>query len=93
MLFRSVLSIAISHDGRHVVSGLWDKTVHIWDVETGQTNAGPFEGHMGMVTSVAFSHDGKRVVSGSWDNTVQIWDVETGQTVLGPFEGHTYHVT
>ena len=67
--------------------------MRIWDIETGQTDTGPFEGHTGMVASVAFSHDGKRVVSGSWDNTVRIWDVETGQTVLGPFEGHTYHVT
>ena len=81
--------MGFSPDGLQVVLGSVDNTVRIWDVETGQTVTGPFEGHTDEVWSVAFSPDSKKVVSGSWDKTIRIWDAETGQTVTGPFEGHT----
>ena len=68
----SVETVAFSPDGKQVVSGSLDKTVRIWDAETGQTITGPFEGHTDGVMSVAFSPDGKQVVSGSKDKTVKI---------------------
>ena len=88
----AIHSIALSPDGKHVVSGSSDKTIRIWDAETGRTVAGPFEGHTSGIRSVAFSPDGKHVVSGSSDYTIRIWNAETGLTVAGPFEGHTLHV-
>ncbi|KIM21677.1 hypothetical protein M408DRAFT_44464, partial [Serendipita vermifera MAFF 305830] len=72
-----IQSVAFSPDGRRVVSGSWDKTVRIWDAETGDLVTQPFQGHKDWVTSVAFSPDGRRVVSGSNDRTVRIWDAET----------------
>ena len=71
------MSVAFSTDGKQVVSGSMDKTVRIWDAESGKTITGPFEGHTDGVVSVAFSPDGNQVVSGSWDKTVRIWDTET----------------
>ncbi|OCH89251.1 hypothetical protein OBBRIDRAFT_31370 [Obba rivulosa] len=85
-----VTRVAFSHDGKRIVSSSLDKTIRMWDAETGQTVAGPFNGHTDEVTSVAFSPDGKRVVSGSSDETIRVWDVEIGRTtVAGPFNGHT----
>ena len=60
------------------MSGSDDKTVQIWNVETGSEEK-ILEGHSNWVNSVAFSHDGRRVVSGSDDNTVQTWNFETGE--------------
>ena len=37
---KEVTSVAISADGKSVVSGSWDKTVKIWDVETGTEVSG-----------------------------------------------------
>src|SRR5436190_483759 len=87
-----VTSIAFSPDGKQIASGSWDKTIRVWDAQTGQVVSGPFEGHTDYVTSVAFSPDGKQIASGSWDKTIRVWDAQTGQVVSGPFEGHTSYV-
>jgi WD40 repeat protein len=81
-----VWSVAFSYDGSRVVSGSSDKTIRIWDVETGKTVMGPLEGHSEAILSVAFSNDGSRVVSGSSDKTIRIWDIEAGKTVMGRLE-------
>ena len=39
---RTVTAVAFSPDGQHIVSGSWDKTVRVWDAETGSLIAGPF---------------------------------------------------
>jgi WD40 repeat protein len=55
----SVNSVAISLDGRHIVSGSNDTTVQVWDMETGQPSGAPLEGHTGFVQSVAIPPNGK----------------------------------
>ena len=32
----SVWSVAYSPDGKHIVSGSWDRTVKIWDAQSGE---------------------------------------------------------
>ncbi|KZV67661.1 WD40 repeat-like protein [Peniophora sp. CONT] len=84
-----VYSVAFSPDGTRIISGSHDRTIRIWDAETGQMMGKPLEGHTDFVRSVAFSPDGTRIASGSEDETVRIWDAETGQAVGNPLEGHT----
>ncbi|KIM28362.1 hypothetical protein M408DRAFT_329458 [Serendipita vermifera MAFF 305830] len=88
-----VTSTSFSLDGKRIVSGSADKTVRVWDAETGQAVGAPLQGHSDVVTSVAFSPNSKRIVSGSDDKTVRLWDAETGQTVGAPFQGHDDAVT
>ncbi|KIM74988.1 hypothetical protein PILCRDRAFT_79445 [Piloderma croceum F 1598] len=87
--YDGVTSVAFSPNGGQVVSGSFDKTICVWDVETGQTVVGPLKGHADSVESVAFSPDGKQVVSGSHDHTVCVWSITSGQMIMSPFEGHT----
>ena len=49
-----VRSVGFSQDGRRVVSGSKDKTVRIWNVETGEEER-KLEGDSYGVSSVAFS--------------------------------------
>jgi WD40 repeat protein len=86
----TVHTVAVSPDGKHIVSGLSDKSVWVWDASTG-AELKKLKGHTNWVTSVAFSPDGKHIVSGSNDNSVQVWDMSTGSE-LKELKGHTYSV-
>ncbi|KAG8835384.1 hypothetical protein FRC18_000592 [Serendipita sp. 400] len=84
-----VRSIAFSPDGCRIASGSADKTVRLWDAETGQAIGEPMRAHRSTVASVAFSPDGRQIASGSWDTTIHLLDAETGQAVGEPLRGHS----
>ena len=50
-----VQSVAFSPDGKCIVSGSEDKTIRLWDAETGGMLQSPLEGHEDSVWCVAFS--------------------------------------
>ena len=76
-----VYSVAVSPDGRLIVSGGSDKTVRIWDVDTGE-EVKTLYGHTGSVLSVGFSPDNRRIVSCSEDGMIKLWDASTGEEVI-----------
>src|ERR1700742_640911 len=45
----SVTCLSLTPDGCHIVSGSTDKTIRIWDVETGTGVGEPLEGHTGGI--------------------------------------------
>jgi WD40 repeat protein/serine/threonine protein kinase len=89
----SVWSVALSHDGKQVISGAGrigqPGEVKVWDATTGQ-NLLTLTGHSDQVSSVAISADGSRIVSASLDRTVRVWDAEGHH--LRTLEGHTLGV-
>src|SRR5258708_1575610 len=88
-----VRCVSYSPNGRHVVSGSWDKTIRIWDAETGAAVGDPITGHVAGALSIAYSPDGRHIVSGSSDKTIRIWDAETGGAVGEPITGHVRGVS
>jgi WD40 repeat protein len=84
----SPICIAVSPDGKRIVSGSSDKTLQLWDADLGIALGEPLRGHINAVQSVAFSPDGKRIVSGSSDKTLQLWDAGLGVALGEPLRGH-----
>jgi WD40 repeat protein len=69
----SVESVAFSPDGNKALSGSYDRTMKLWNVETG-TLEETFQEHTDFIMSVAFaSDDGSDVLSGSADGTFKYW--------------------
>ncbi len=70
----TVKAVVVTSDGK-AISGSWDKTLKVWDVESGE-ELRTLEGHTGVVNAVALTSDGKKAISGSYDKTLKVWDVE-----------------
>ena len=79
-------AVAVSQDGRLVVSGGVDGTVRLSEVAQCELGA-PLPGHGGMVWSVALSADARVVAGASVDGTVRVWDAGSRQS-LATLRGH-----
>ena len=73
-----VSSMAFSLDGKLVLSGSFDNTLRLWNMEDGKCLR-IFDGHKNSVTSVAYSPDGRFALSGSHDKTLRLWDLKNGK--------------
>jgi len=68
-----VSDVVMSSDGQYALSGSCDKTLRLWDLNTGQTTR-QFVSHTQDVLSVAFSSDNRQIVSGSRDKKIKLWN-------------------
>jgi WD40 repeat protein len=75
-----VYGVALSGDGRVVVSASSDNTLKVREVASGR-ELRTLAGHTGSVEGVALSGDGRIAVSASWDKTLKVWDVESSAVV------------
>ncbi|KAJ3898590.1 WD40-repeat-containing domain protein [Lentinula edodes] len=67
-----VLSVAVSHDGRWVVSGSKDRGVQFWDSKTAVVQS-MLQGHKNSVISIDLSPAANILATGSGDWQARIW--------------------
>ena len=89
-----VSDVVISSDGKFALSGSWDGTLRLWEIQSGRTTR-RFVGHAKDVLSVAFSVDNRQIVSGSRDKTIKLWNTlgECKYTIGTDTEGHSEWVS
>ncbi|XP_042303084.1 WD repeat, SAM and U-box domain-containing protein 1 isoform X1 [Sceloporus undulatus] len=77
-----VLACAFSYDGQTLISGSVDKTVMIFETNTGNI-LHTLTQHTRYVTSCAFAPDKPLFATGSMDKCVKIWQFEPKQLFIG----------
>jgi WD40 repeat protein len=71
-----VNKILYSPQEDQLVSCGYDKTMRLWDVESGAC-LHTFTGHTYTVSDVAFSPQGDQIATASADKTVRLWNANT----------------
>jgi len=72
-----ITAISITPDGKRAISGSWDTTVRVWNLDSGECER-VLEGHTYWVSSVSITRDGRRAVS-SGRTDVRNWSCDTGE--------------
>jgi WD40 repeat protein len=67
-----VRALAFTPDGKRLASGSYDKSIKVWDLESGG-ELFTLRGHTDPINGLAYSPDGTRLASAGWDRTVRIW--------------------
>jgi WD40 repeat protein len=90
-LFASINAIAIGPESNLIASASDDKTVRVWDLQTGAERL-TLQGHTRFVKSVAFHpHVPTMLASGGSDRTVKLWDLQAQQEIR-TLAGHKHTV-
>ncbi len=76
----SVLTVDMSTDMQKIVSGSSDKTVKIWDAQTGEM-LNSIEAHDKAVYQVEFNPVNNQFASCSSDSSIKIWDSESAELI------------
>lgn len=78
---RYVRSLEFSFDGVHLLVGVGDGTICLWELPAGIL-VRKFTGHSDGVYHAVFDPRQVRVLSGSRDGTIRLWDLHSGKELL-----------
>lgn len=84
-----VTSVATNAKQNVIVSGSWDRSLRVWDTESGRCFM-TLKGHNNYISGICFC-DSRQVVTSSGDTTLRIWDIQQGDCVR-TLEGHSDEV-
>jgi WD repeat and SOF domain-containing protein 1 len=77
----AVMDVAFSPSGREFVSGSYDRTVRLFNSNSGRSKEVYHTKRMQRVFSVNFSIDARFIFSGSDDTNIRIWKAESSKSI------------
>lgn len=75
----AVVDVDYSPTGKEFVSGSYDKSIRIFEVDKGRSREVYHTKRMQRLTCVAWSHDNKYVISGSDEMNIRIWKAKASE--------------
>ena len=79
----NISTIALSPNNRLLASASWDRTAHLWNLETNLIVGSPLQ-HENDVNHATFSTDGTLLVTACKDGNLYVWDIHTMLDVRRP---------
>lgn len=73
-----VTTVALYSNGNKLASSSRDKSIRLWDANTGMELKKPLLGHTKWINQIAITNDEKYIISVSNDCSIRIWDLENG---------------
>ena len=74
-------SVVWATNGKLIASASDDKTVHIWNADSGK-QLFVYKNHGSIIRTLDWSPNFRRIVTGGMDKVVQVWDATSGGNVL-----------
>ncbi|KAG0702515.1 WD40-repeat-containing domain protein [Suillus ampliporus] len=89
----AIWAVAVFPDKRRMLTGSWDKTLRLWDLNTGLMLK-KMKGHRIDVTTLAVSRDGRTIASGDENGELIAWHGETGESLITqPIKAHSKYIS
>lgn len=88
---KRITSVALSSNGKRLVSGSWDHTVRVWDVDIGKMIGDPFVHDRG-ISSVEWDAECSQVGSVDVRRCKRLWNVKNRECVVKNSIPHALHV-
>jgi WD40 repeat protein len=87
---KAAFMVAVTPDGRRIVTAGIDGKLQTWDAATGQ-ELSQIQAHKEWAAGLSLSPDGRLALTSGNDTTVRLWDLAAGRE-LRRFEGHGNNV-
>jgi len=76
-----IYSVAISSNGKRIISGSADKALGIFNIEKQEGYISIKKAHDGMVSSLVISPNSKYLISGGDDRCIRIFKIKTQKSI------------
>ncbi len=86
----AVAGVAITPDGKTLISIGNDNAVRVWDIAAGKL-VKSLEGHTSWIGSVVVTPDGAKAITAGGDYLIRVWDLKTARQT-DVLEGHTQSI-